>query len=467
MVPNDTHTQAVVFVNDSDELCVVDRTGLVELLQVSPYGKQLEACLVFLDEAHTRGIDLRLPQVYRAAVTPGAGITKDKLAQACMRMRKLGKGQSVVFCIPQEIQTKILSLIGKACQHQITISVVICWSVSETWAEVQNSIPLWAVQGRRFEYQKDLWNEVRGEAEAEIPDDWAEDFLEPESQSLEQRYRPHHPGDSDMDCDVDNENLRLIQNKCQEFSNLTRSSTNLHEEQERQLAPEIVQERQVQRPPRAKPEKHSVHQGVWFFVTTGTLRKQSSAFLPAFEALRNTSAAKFFNLSEFPNTLMVTTDFARTIEMPSGLGVSDSYQRPVEWIVTSHTTDTVNRRTVKYMVIVSPFEANHLHADISESDYTMMHVYAARQNGNFSSLHDLKLYTVPTVSDALDLPISLRIQLNLFAGQLYIASFEEDRQICDFLGIASTIAQRAWLLQRTGSYSAVPEVPPAHSQKAP
>ncbi|KAL3454313.1 hypothetical protein BJX65DRAFT_300954 [Aspergillus insuetus] len=108
MMPDDTHTQAVVFVNESDKLCVVDRTGLVELLQISLYGKQLEACLVFLDEAHTRGIDLHLPLHYRAAVTLGASITKDKLAQACMRMRKLGKGQSVVFCISHDIDYNLI-----------------------------------------------------------------------------------------------------------------------------------------------------------------------------------------------------------------------------------------------------------------------------------------------------------------------------------------------------------------------
>jgi hypothetical protein len=160
MTPNKLHTHAVVFVNDSDELCVVDRTGLVELLQVSPYGKQMEACLVFLDEAHTRGIDLHLPQNYRAAVTLGPGITKDKLVQgkeasiaarvslansfytACMRLRKLGKGQSVVFCISQEIQTKILSLIGESAEHKIDIIDVLRWSVSETWADVEHSIPL-------------------------------------------------------------------------------------------------------------------------------------------------------------------------------------------------------------------------------------------------------------------------------------------------------------------------------------
>jgi hypothetical protein len=81
MIPNLKQTQAVVFVNHNDEICVVDRTGLVEPLRVSPFAKQLDACFVFLDEAHTRGIDLRLPQSYRAAVTLGAGITKDKLVQ--------------------------------------------------------------------------------------------------------------------------------------------------------------------------------------------------------------------------------------------------------------------------------------------------------------------------------------------------------------------------------------------------
>lgn len=70
-----------MFVNESNEICVLGRNGRVEPLQTSPFAKQLEACYVFLDEAHTRGIDLKLPANYRAAVTLGPGITKDKLVQ--------------------------------------------------------------------------------------------------------------------------------------------------------------------------------------------------------------------------------------------------------------------------------------------------------------------------------------------------------------------------------------------------
>jgi hypothetical protein len=204
MVPDEGWAQAVIYVDDGDELCIVDQTGLVKLLQISPFAKQLGVCLVFLDEAHTRGIDLKLPQHYRAAVSLGAGIIKDKLVQgkitklasvenhllitctACMRMRKLGKGQSVVFCVPQEIRLKILSIIGKPSGYNINVSDVLCWAVSETWVDMQRSVPLWAIQGEYFERQNNIWSKARCENGTQMSKTQAEAFLEPESQSLEQ-----------------------------------------------------------------------------------------------------------------------------------------------------------------------------------------------------------------------------------------------------------------------------------------
>jgi hypothetical protein len=79
MVTANDQKQAVVFFNDSDELSVLDRKGNIEPLQTSSFAKQLDLCLVFLDEAHTRGTDLRLPENYRAAVTLGPNLTKDRL----------------------------------------------------------------------------------------------------------------------------------------------------------------------------------------------------------------------------------------------------------------------------------------------------------------------------------------------------------------------------------------------------
>ena len=76
--------EAAVFVDSKDELRVLRRDGSVELLVASPYLQQLGRCVVYLDEAHTRGTDLKLPPGSRAAVTLGPRLCKDKLVQgAC------------------------------------------------------------------------------------------------------------------------------------------------------------------------------------------------------------------------------------------------------------------------------------------------------------------------------------------------------------------------------------------------
>jgi hypothetical protein len=80
----DSDVQAVVFFDD-EELSVLDRMGRIEKLATSPFAKQLDVCLVYLDEAHTRGTDLKLPRNYRAAVTLGQALTKDKLTQGMHR----------------------------------------------------------------------------------------------------------------------------------------------------------------------------------------------------------------------------------------------------------------------------------------------------------------------------------------------------------------------------------------------
>ena len=72
--------QAVIFFHDND-IYVLNREGMKEPLLVSPFAKQMDQCLVYLDEAHTRGTDLKMPANYRAIVTLGPDLTKDRLAQ--------------------------------------------------------------------------------------------------------------------------------------------------------------------------------------------------------------------------------------------------------------------------------------------------------------------------------------------------------------------------------------------------
>lgn len=85
--------QAVVFFNDNNDLLVLSRDGITEKLMISPFAKQMDQCLIYLDEAHTRGTDLKLPTDYRAAVTLGPDLTKDRLVQGMTQAH-----QSLFYC---------------------------------------------------------------------------------------------------------------------------------------------------------------------------------------------------------------------------------------------------------------------------------------------------------------------------------------------------------------------------------
>jgi hypothetical protein len=62
-IPEST-AQAAIFFDAKNQLCVLDREGEKELLDSSPFSKQMDQCLVYLDESYTRGTDLKLPADY-------------------------------------------------------------------------------------------------------------------------------------------------------------------------------------------------------------------------------------------------------------------------------------------------------------------------------------------------------------------------------------------------------------------
>jgi hypothetical protein len=87
---------------DSDHMpYVLYRGGKKKIpLIASPFAENFESCLVYIDESHCRGTDLKLHPSARAALTLGPHLTKDSLVQAAMRLRLLGKTQSVTFLSP-------------------------------------------------------------------------------------------------------------------------------------------------------------------------------------------------------------------------------------------------------------------------------------------------------------------------------------------------------------------------------
>jgi hypothetical protein len=73
--------KAGVFFDDADKLLILGRDGVVEPFYSSPFSQRLDECVIYLDDAHTRGTDLKFPLNFRAMVTLGPKVTKDRLVQ--------------------------------------------------------------------------------------------------------------------------------------------------------------------------------------------------------------------------------------------------------------------------------------------------------------------------------------------------------------------------------------------------
>jgi hypothetical protein len=73
--------QAAIYFNKNDELVVRTRDQVIEPFTSSCFSQQLDRCVLYLDDAHTRGTDVKLPREFRAAVTLGPKVTKDRLVQ--------------------------------------------------------------------------------------------------------------------------------------------------------------------------------------------------------------------------------------------------------------------------------------------------------------------------------------------------------------------------------------------------
>lgn len=144
-----------------------------------------------------------------------------------MRLRKLGKGQSVAFVASEEICTKICERTTQTSDEPISVSNVLCWSIGETWQDLSRSMPLWAVQGHRYETHKNLLHGAKTTVSQ------AKQFLEDEAQSIEYRYTPtiKNTGHSLLQ-DLSNLSIKAIHTRCVEFQNLGFNSSSLQEEQE-------------------------------------------------------------------------------------------------------------------------------------------------------------------------------------------------------------------------------------------
>ena len=121
------------------------RDGHETPLTYSPLKGRLADVLIYLDDIHTRGTDFKFPIPAHGYVTLGRKLPKDKLVQACMRMRNLGHGHSISFLAPREVYFQLQKLSDPPESPH-----VIHWALENTILYIQNGLLEWASQGLHF-----------------------------------------------------------------------------------------------------------------------------------------------------------------------------------------------------------------------------------------------------------------------------------------------------------------------------
>jgi len=333
-------------------------------------------------------------------------------------MRKLGHGQSVMFFAPPEVDRSIRDVNKKGETDDIHVSDILVWAMTETCSEIQQRASQWLQHGVDYKARHSSWSSfLSGRiSPAKLSDSW----LQREAKHLEELYThtraPQSSADAELRQRLNSLGLRIL------------PDNHMDEEQEREVVHELEREREVERPVRVPAATHRIDKDVKIFIRTGCIPNESRMFTPVFDTLVATSAA-FLESQPWTQDVLASRDFITTVRL-GRIGKTDSYIRPVNWILSSTASGV--------LVIVSPFEVNALLPDIRASKRVHLHVYTPRVIKMMKSSDDLRLYSVPS------LPIRWRPnevlvrQLNIFAGQLYFPHRREYVKLSRFLGIYTT-----------------------------
>ena len=335
-------------------------------------------------------------------------------------MRQLGKGQSVMFFAPGEIDRRIRSLIpgGPKSENGISVIDILRWAMYETCEDIDHHLPHWAQQGVDHHRRFSAYEQYRSTKDITV---LKSAWLQRESRTLEEMYDPA----SRAQAAGLYQEVNDIPSLCERLKRLgvtQLTDVRMAEEQEREVSHEVERERQVERPPKVEPATHKFHKDILTFVHTGKLPECSTHIIPLLAPTGIDNALN--STTDWSPSPLATVDFATTRKNSSGEPLTD-YLRPVNWVVSSgFGKDSI-------AIVISPYEADGLLPDIRKSDKVRLHIYAPRVTTSMRSFSDLTFHTITgSPATAWTVPAPTRMELNLFAGQLYFDTREEYERVC-------------------------------------
>ncbi|CAK7274557.1 hypothetical protein SEPCBS119000_006234 [Sporothrix epigloea] len=446
--------KAAVYFDEKDNRAWVvfrDETPAKAPLVSTPYIDRLEECIVYYDEAHTRGVDLQLPADAKGALTLALGQTKDHTVQAAMRLRQLQTTQSVVFYAPPEVDQSIRELCGlgdSVSNVFVNSANVVRWLLEQTCLANEQLGSLYASHGASFcRRTAALWKSQDTLKDVKTRHSLLSVLEQPERQSLKVMYgysnaksttgsrqeKESRDKKKGLTGQLQEPCLKVFMNQLQKYNATGASSLGMRKgtfeevEQEREVEVQVEQQRKTVRRKDIKALKFPgrVAAAIWNFVKTGFLIG-GTGYETMFQYLAKTDIGCRYGVKALETRLFVSSEFQRTIESPgSGTSPADDFLRPVEWLIWSPASETG--------LVIIPEEFELLIHEIRRSRYVHLIAYAAPVTKNMLAFSSLRYYSFPALPENYTMPTWLPIEMGILAGRLYM-DFDEAMYMAQYIG---------------------------------
>ena len=354
-------------------------------------------------------------------------------------MRQLGTTQSISFVAPPEVHQSILDVCNRKPSDRLDSSDVVTWLLDQTCTTNQELHPLYFAQGKDFcqrTQAAETWSESL--VRPTHRDAYMKVLRQQERQDLEELYSPvrssPEPGSKHMELRGKLRNFEKDLQQRQHWSHSAIRSSALEEvEQEREVAFEVEEEREVQRPQRLPTlEFPGLHGAIREFAEAGVLNG-GAGYTKASNMLDNTELGKRYGAqtSSLLPHLYISDEFMKTVKTHNGK-ILDNYtvshssfyiftnhaniillQRSVNWVLWSLVTETA-------MVIV-PEEAELLLPYLRATETPRVHllIYAAPVTRKMQHFSRLDFYATPTLPRGWRPPSWVSFELGILSGRLY------------------------------------------------
>ena len=350
----------------------------------------------------------------------------------------MGQGQSLMFFAPPSLDQEIRRFRNVKPSRAINGFDVVIWSIEQSFLHIKRSEPLRITQGLAYsDRQRNVVKYLEPLRHHETVDLVSMDtkarraFIEDEQQSLHDLYAPSslvplnksgllHRSRADKSQEVQG----LIQ-AWDALDPIAATEADVHEEHEREIAHEVEEETQILRPGSETPAEPLCDKRLDTLLSSGTLQSLEQFTLVKDAVLPRFSGAPSYSAPTLWRGIRASTGFLQVIK-DNGKGNLDPFLRHVNWVLTSKTVTTAPD-----LVLISQYEANMIYPRTSQKDSKVyLHTYEPRVARSMlpvdpdpvpGSLHSALIW-------AANVPLDLRRQLHLFAGQLYAGSYSEYRQ---------------------------------------